>query len=253
MFEKLLQEIGLSDKEASVYLALLGVESADVSDISLKTKIKRPTVYVILQQLLKKGLASETSGPRKVIYHAEPPEHIETYIERQILSLKDKESLIKENLSQLKALHKESGEKPVVRFYEGKEGALSNLTEIFSTEDTKDNDPFAYAIYPADAVSQYFSENDRETIRKERRKKDIKIRSIYTSVKQEGLPDTDQFSERVRIDEKENKVNCDITVYKDGVFMTIFGKRVSGIGIRSKEVADTLRSLFKIAFKSLKK
>lgn len=253
MFEKLLQDIGLSDKEASIYLALLGVESADVSDISLKTKIKRPTVYVILQQLLKKGLVSETSGPRKVIYMAEPPEHIETYIERKILSLKDKESLIKENISQLKALHKESGEKPVVRFYEGKEGAMSNMNEIFSTKETGDSDPFAYAIYPIDAVTKYFSEKDRESIRQERRKKDIKIRSIYTTSKEEGLPSTDQFSERIRIDAKEYPVNCDITVYKDGVFMTIFGKRVSGIGIRSKEVADTLRTLFKIAFKSLKK
>ncbi len=249
MFEKLLQDIGLSDKEASVYLALLGVESADVSDISLKTKIKRPTVYVILQQLLKKGLASETSGPRRVIYQAEPPEHIETYIERQILSLKDKESLIKENISQLKALHKESGEKPVVRFYEGKEGILSAGEEIFNEIDK--NDPFVYMIYPKDIVDKYFNVSDRKQVRSKRRSKDIKARAVYTS--QSGdLPTSDEVSHRKKLEDGQYPIFNDITVYNDGVWISIFGKRISGIVIKNKDVAKTIKSLIRFMFDNLK-
>lgn len=249
MFEKLLQDIGLSDKEASVYLALLGVESADVSDISLKTKIKRPTVYVILQQLLKKGLASETSGPRRVIYTAEPPEHIETYIERQILSLKDKESLIKENISQLKALHKESGEKPVVRFYEGKDGVLSAGEEIFSEIDK--NDPFVHMIYPKDIVEKYFNISDRKQVRSKRITKDIKARAVYTS-KNENLVESDGNSHRKKLDGDAYPILNDITVYNDGVWISIFGKRISGIVIKNKDVAKTMKSLIRFMFDNLK-
>ena len=54
MLEKYLQEIGLSDKEAGVYLALLATDNSSVIELAGKTKIKRPTVYVILESLAKK-------------------------------------------------------------------------------------------------------------------------------------------------------------------------------------------------------
>ena len=48
MLEKYLQEIGLNEKEASVYLALLQYDNASVIDISGKTKINRSTTYTVL-------------------------------------------------------------------------------------------------------------------------------------------------------------------------------------------------------------
>ena len=54
MLEKNLEELGLGDKEAAVYVALLAVDHASVLDLAKKTKIKRPTVYVALDSLEKK-------------------------------------------------------------------------------------------------------------------------------------------------------------------------------------------------------
>jgi sugar-specific transcriptional regulator TrmB len=248
MFERLLQDVGLSDKEATIYLALLGVDSASVADISLKTKIKRPTVYVVMQQLLKKGLASETSTGRSVVYKAEPPERIETFVERQILNLKDKESVIKEHLSELKAMHKESGERPVVRFYEGKEGVLSAGEEIFNEIDK--DEPFVYMVYPKDLVTKSFSESERKEVRARRINRDIKARVVYTS-DDEDLPASDSSSHRVKLDSSKYPIKNDITVHGDGVWISIFGKRVSGIVIKNKDVADTVRSLIKFVFDKL--
>lgn len=245
MFERLLQDVGLSDKEATIYLALLGVDNASVADISLKTKIKRPTVYVVMQQLLKKGLASETSTGRSVTYKAEPPERIETFVERQILNLKDKESVIKEHLSELKAMHKESGERPIVRFYEGKEGVLSAGEDIFSEVDEKE--PFVYMIYPKDLVKKNFTETDRKDVRTKRLNRDIKARAIYTT-EEEEVSSGDNFSHRVRLDLTKYPILSDITVYNDKVQISTFGKRVSGIAIRNKDVATTVRSLLKFIF-----
>src|SRR3989344_1564256 len=83
MFEKYLQEIGLNEKEAALYLALLQVDAASVIDLSKKTKINRSTVYVVLEGLMKKGLVSETQIGKKVHYQAEAPERLETFVERQ--------------------------------------------------------------------------------------------------------------------------------------------------------------------------
>ena len=41
MFEEFLQEIGLSEKEARVYVALLQVDSANIHDLAIKTGISR--------------------------------------------------------------------------------------------------------------------------------------------------------------------------------------------------------------------
>lgn len=251
MFEKFLQELGLSDKEASLYLALLAVDYASVSDLSHKTKIKRPTVYVVLQTLEKKGLVSETKSGRDVRYNAEPPERLETFIEQQKASLEDKKRVLKDYLPQIKSLQRESGERPVVRFFEGKEGVLSTNAELAKLYDEKNGGPVTYLIYPLDLVEKIFSPDEITPVRQKRVAKGIKAVSLYTSSK--GPRPDDKMSERILLNPDKYPVSCDITIYDNYSRIAILGKRISGIVIQSKEVADTLRSLFKFTFDSGKK
>src|SRR5689334_7735404 len=125
MFEKFLQEIGLSDKEASVYLALLQVDNASVIELANKTKIKRPTVYVILESLAKKGLVSETTIGKKTHYQAEPPERLKTFVERQKLTFEERAKRLDDMIPQIKSVQRESGERPVIKYLEGKAGVIS--------------------------------------------------------------------------------------------------------------------------------
>lgn len=53
-----LQKIGLQQKESAVYLALLELGTADVSGIAKKAGIKRPTCYLVLDDLKNRGLVS---------------------------------------------------------------------------------------------------------------------------------------------------------------------------------------------------
>src|SRR3989344_6596845 len=124
MLEKYLQDIGLSDKEATAYLTLLAVENASVLDLAKKTGIKRPTVYVILKSLSKKGLVSETTIGKKTHYQAEPAERLETFVERRKLALEEAGSLLKDLIPQIKSMSREAGEKPIVKYFEGKEGIV---------------------------------------------------------------------------------------------------------------------------------
>jgi len=52
--------LGLSKKEAKIYLALFTLKKASVWHISKKAKIKRPTAYQVLESLESKGLISST-------------------------------------------------------------------------------------------------------------------------------------------------------------------------------------------------
>ena len=53
-----LGHLGLSEKEAAVYLASLELGPAPVQDISHKAKVNRATTYVMIESLMGRGLIS---------------------------------------------------------------------------------------------------------------------------------------------------------------------------------------------------
>ena len=71
-----LQKIGLSKKESKIYLSLLSLGSASVSDIADKDEIKRPTTYLILDELRKKGLVLKIPHAKKTIFQAKRPDEL---------------------------------------------------------------------------------------------------------------------------------------------------------------------------------
>lgn len=238
MLEKYLQEIGLTYKEAKIYLALLEVDNASVLEISKKTLIKRPTVYVVLETLMKKGLVSETNLGKKVNFQAEPPERLQTYIERQKVLFDDKARLLKDYLPQIKSIQRDSGERPVVRFFDGKEGVISANEDIY---EGKPDGSKMYLIYSRDQVTDVFSPEETKYFRDLRVKREISTKVIYT--KKDGEMKPDPTAQRVKLDEKKYPFYCDVTVYKDKVRISILGKKLSGVFIKSKELADTIKSM----------
>ena len=248
MLEKYLQEIGLNDKEAKLYLALLATDNASVVDLANKTKIKRPTVYVILESLAKKGLVSETTVGKKTHYQAEPPERLETFIERQKITLDERAKRLKDIIPQIKSIQRESGERPVVRFFEGKEGIISTSEDIY--DDTPDGS-VSYMIYSQDLINELFPLNETLKYKKMRLERKIKSKVLYNYSK--GEKPSDETGERIKIDEKKYPFTCDISIYKDKVRIGILGKNLSGIFIKSQDLADTMKSLINLVFDQTKK
>lgn len=248
VLEKYLQEIGLSDKEAAVYLALMQVDSASVLQLAKKTKINRTTIYFVIDSLSKKGLVSEVQMGKKVHYAAEAPERLETFIERQKTILEEHSRRLKDVIPEIKATQREQGERPVVKYFEGKAGVISSLEEFYQSPETGGE---VYFLYPKDLLDHLFSKEEMEKYKQLRLKKKAFSKVLYTY--SGGERPSDSTGERVKIDEKKYPLHCDIAIYKDSVKINILGKKMSGIFIRSKDLAETLRSLFKLAFDSQKK
>ncbi|MEX0672441.1 MAG: helix-turn-helix domain-containing protein, partial [Candidatus Paceibacterota bacterium] len=113
MLEKNLQNLGMSEKEAKVYLALLQVDSASATELSRTTDIKRPTVYVIIESLAEKGLVSETTVGKRTQFQAESPERLETYVERRKQELNEQSKELKSDvIPQLRSMQRGTGERP---------------------------------------------------------------------------------------------------------------------------------------------
>ncbi len=244
MIEKYLQEIRLSEKEVAVYIALLSFDKASVVDISNKAAVKRPTTYVVLVSLMKKGLVSETTIEKKTFYMAEPPEKLEMYLGRQMLKLEENKKSLDLIIPQLKSVQRESGEKPIIQFFDGKEGVVSSNADVFAK---KLGDEKVYLIYSNDLVKDVFLEKETKTMRDRRISQGIKAKAVY-NWKDGERPPSDENSVRVKIDEKKYPITTDITIYGDKIRIALLGKRISGISIKNKEFADTIKSLIDYIF-----
>lgn len=110
-----LKNLGLSEKEVLVYLALLQLGSATPYQIAIKSGIKRPTAYIIAEELVKKGLIIHITGESAKLYMAKMPD---VYIEEREKQL----SAAKDILPELRSYQKNTAEKPSILYFEGVDG-----------------------------------------------------------------------------------------------------------------------------------
>jgi HTH-type transcriptional regulator, sugar sensing transcriptional regulator len=115
---KELQEIGLNENEAKVYLQVLKDQGDTASSIAKRAKINRTTTYLELNKLLEKGLVSYLIKNKRKYFQAVEPEKL-------IEILDEKKNKISKILPQLKNMHK-SVNPFKIEILEGKEG-IKNL------------------------------------------------------------------------------------------------------------------------------
>jgi len=239
MFEQYLQEIGLSEKESRIYLALLQVDRNTVQELANRTKINRTTVYPVLESLQKKGLVSEIQEGKKVEFMAEPPERLETYAERQRVVFEEHAARLKDIIPQIKSIQREQGERPVVKYFEGRDGAISAYEEFygFSGSETKTG----YYILNSDLLSAVFTEKEMDKFREMRKGKKVSTKVIYNNKDGDRI-----FGENlvaVRIDYAKFPITCDIAIIEDEVIISTLGHQISSVLIKSADIAQTLISL----------
>ncbi len=239
MFEQFLEEIGLSEKESKIYLALLQVDRDTVQDIAKKTGINRTTVYPVIESLQKKGLVSEVQEGKKIEYMAEPPERLETFVERQKVVFEEHTKRLKDIIPQIKSLERKSGERPIVKYFEGRDGAVSAYEEFYSMHDTKTRE--GYFIYNRNLLDAWFTQTERERFLKIRTGKQVTPVSIYTNT--EGDYHFTTPGKRVRIDSEKYPITADITIIEDRIVASTLGDRPVTILIKSKDLAQSLASL----------
>ena len=65
-----LERVGLSEKESLVYLTLFSIGTGTAYQIALRCEVKKPTVYIVLEDLRKKGLVLKVPHTKKALYSA---------------------------------------------------------------------------------------------------------------------------------------------------------------------------------------
>lgn len=251
-FRKELKEIGLTDKQAAVYLACLELGPSPVQPIARKAKVVRATTYVILSGLMKQGLVTKFEQGKKTMFAAEPPLQLKRLLEKQAEEVKNKERLLDAMLPELQVLMRAAGDRPSVRYYEGKEGLHAIRQEINMYCRSGD---VIYNLTPADYLIAVFS-REEDTFYQQRRSKGIRARTIFTT-KSEALrrrwflEDDPRQPERKFVPPNKFTWTSGITIYRDRIAIGSFAGKLGGVIIESQEMADSMRVLFEMAWLGL--
>lgn len=243
-----LLKLGLSSKEAAVYMALMGLGvSSPVSTIAKKAVVNRTTTYDILEILLEKGLVISQKKKSSRYYEALPPEKIVAYLKEQSEKFSHLAQEASAMLPELNVHYRASG-RPKVYFYEGDEGLIRVYEETLSSSE----EILAYASDQAnqDAIPWYFPQ-----YYKRRAEKKIPIRALF--------PDTPKDRERHKLDSVElrqsrllPKDKLDFTPevnFFDNKMMIADWKEKLGIIIESEEIVKVFKQTFELAWEAAEK
>lgn len=233
---EVLEKIGLTEKESRVYLALLELGTAAVQSIAWKAGLKRPTTYLILDNLKQKGLVSEIPQAKKTLFTAEPPENLVSDLTRRT-------ELLRRFLPGLSVLFNARKEKPQVQLFSGVEGVKLIYQKIYeaggvwffgTTQEIAKLDPAWLNAFLKKMRENHIpvrdllkrSKADLEYARNQERGKTYEIRF---------LPDDFDFSN-------------DNAIFGDNVVFFSFRPQIFAVVIKSREISQSLRTLYELAW-----
>lgn len=235
--QDLLQKLGLSEPEVNIYLTVLQLGKGLPKHIAEKAGVKRPTLYALLPGLLETGLISETIiGKRRYLVAQDP----EVYLSKKRAEIDQVEKLLPE----LRLLLSTASIKPRILVYDGIEG----LRKIYM-----DNLKYGQEILEFVSLENIHPEIEFHSANyyiPRRISKGIPIKIIVSGTPRSHdinlLNNTKALREVKVIDSKQFPIPLDCYIYGENVSFALYRTDSEPVGviIRSKEIAQMLRSLF---------
>jgi sugar-specific transcriptional regulator TrmB len=239
-----LQKIGLSDKEARVYLAAMELGAVPVQSIANKAAVNRATTYVMIDSLIERGLMSTMQKGKKRLFIAESAENIVALINDQKKQLLEKEDSIMKILPDLIGLAVSPESRPKVLFFEGVNG-IERLREAVMKSGEKIIEEFS----PIDEVYKFFPPSGKD--HRQAFRANNTIRFIYSSKSGIVLPAREKNVERRNIPHDKYPFDGDIAIYGSRVNIIYYSPKLLGVLIEHEGIANTFHQIFSLAWKSL--
>ena len=237
-----LQKLGLNTKQSLVYAALLELGPSTAYAIAKKSGIKRPTVYVILEELRMKDAVLKIPHIKKQIFTAKSPDEL---VAREFEKIREIFGI----LPKLRALMAKE-KRPQIFYFEGVEEIKQLLFRNLSLMNEKELVGFyAYnanlpkkLLHVIDEYNEYL------------KKHHIRVRGIvpdHPSLKQYRQTDEEygRLNLIVPFSEYSSKISLDIG--EDFVRILALPDE-QGVIIENKDVAESMRQIFEMVWEKRK-
>lgn len=127
--------LGLREEHYKVYLANLEWGTTSITNIARKSGIPRTTIYLLIKDLLKLGLVTQSMKQGNKMYTPADPDYLVMLLEKQKLEIDNSISNLNENMNELKAMQTKKGKKPKVEYLEGSEGIMQAYERSLEAEE----------------------------------------------------------------------------------------------------------------------
>ncbi len=121
----------ISTHEEKVYLTCLALGPSPASIIADKTWIKRPTVYLILEWLIKQGFISQSSRNWVIQFSAVDPDDLAEVFLQKHRQMSNKIQFFRESIPELRAIESKRADLPKIRLFTGKEAVRKLYDSLF--------------------------------------------------------------------------------------------------------------------------
>ncbi len=234
-----LTRLGLSEKEAKIYLTLIGEDSLSLLELSRKTGIHRPALYTLLPRLEAKELVQKRKVGKREQYSAESPKKIEKLFKKV-------ESGLHLFVDRLNNEYESRGRKPTAQYYFGKNG-YNYLFDDIAASVPKNGIYYRYSARRVD--EKFFTPTDYYL--KTRENKRFERRVITSTAKTKGKSN--------RLEREIKAIPSNVDLFDDNVSSYIYADKVAFVDfdtqtvfiLTSKKIADFQRKLFEMLWKRL--
>lgn len=239
-----LEQLGLSDKEAKLYLAVLELGEANIQQIAQKSGVKRTTAYDVINSLKEKRLLTEITKNKKSLFSAEDPRKLEGQLD-------EKKETLKKILPELLSITNLLDKKPTIKFYEGNEGIKEVYKDTLNYPDQE-----LQAWVTAEAMTGFDVDWLENYYVKKRLEKKIWVRVIAPDAENivKNYKSTDEKSLRKTklVSAEEFPFEVEINLYgKNRIAVMSFGEKI-GLIIESPKLYRTLKSIFELSWKDVR-
>jgi sugar-specific transcriptional regulator TrmB len=232
--KSVIEQLGYTSQEVTVYLAALELGSCTATDIAAKAHIPRTTVNLIIAALNKKGLMNAYIQKKRKIWAAENPEKL-------LITLKEREIALKIVLPELQSLRHDTGIKPTVRTYGGVEEIKQIMNDILESKH------HVSAILSWDAWIDLLGKQYMDDFIETRYRQYLRIRLLTPKSKTalalkqmdgEELRTTQFLPSSIAIN------NCNFIYANKVAIISLNKKRPVGILIEDEDIHHTMEILF---------
>lgn len=235
---QLLEDLGLEEKPAAVYLATLELGGAVASVIAKKARVERVNTYYILDQLQLKGLVYCAKQGRRTLYLAFSPRKLEALAEARLMQ-------IKKVLPELLSIENSGSVKPKVRFYEGIEGIKQLFEETLDVPKGTETLAYSSAQDIHDFLKEYVPYYLQRRIRG-----GIQQRAIAEdseAAREHQRNDKSELRKTLLVDKAKFPFKNEVNIFGNKMMIASY-RDLIGVIIESEEIVRTQRSIFELAW-----
>ena len=245
-----LLQLGLSAKEAQVYIAALESRDSTIPSIAKETTLSRGTVYDITEKLKTKGFLSEIKkGTRRRLVAENATNKLYSVLDIKHAELQKSKRIVENILPTINAMSGNQDFKPQIRVYEGEKGFRKVWDEIFAEK--KD----FLSIARIETYTKFMGKEFLTEIQQRKIKAGLSSRAINeSSLEAEEMKSNDErYARETRFAPKEMQFPSSEIIFGDKI--ALFSTREENIivVIESKDFAETHRAYFEMLWKFLEK